>query len=311
MKETLRNLWRGFGTFEIRDIGPNLFTFRFDDKQDRDRVLLGGPWNYNHFVLVLKVLEVDESPSQVPLDRVPFWVQVHDMPVGLHTEEVARSLGVALGGFMDWDPSERRGHGAFLRVKASVDVSKPLLRFKLLGRGHKEPLRVTFRYERLANLCYRCGHMDHLVKHCRSKDRGPFPFGLGLKVEPADLSSHRKRASSSASSQVSDGGGPSSGAVPVAPKGPAPGEKVVRGDGGSMEVHAAHDEGGTEKSRVNIPTQQVACDATFPFVEPHADVVGKKRNADAMCDDVVAPPLKKVLFDAISAEAVEQSRRAQ
>ncbi|XP_057451436.1 uncharacterized protein LOC130743278 [Lotus japonicus] len=309
LKGTLVNIWRSFGRHEFRELGPNLFTIRFHDKADRDRLMLAGPWTFDQFLLVLKELEVDETPSQVPLQRVPFWVQVHDIPVGLHTEEMARSLGNALGGFLGWDSTERRNHGGYLRIRVSVDVTKPLLRSKLLGRGaNKEPLRVLFRYERLANLCYRCGRMDHFVKHCSSKERGPFPFGPCMKAEVVHSFTSRNRASSSFSSRGGAAYGTDSGSSSFPQYGPS---SPLHGS-----VHGGSEVGEKDGNSVLTPKDVAVTTVDFGGSGDNHTVPegpSKKRSAGTSLDDamVLQPPSKKMLFDAISADAAEQVRRAQ
>ncbi|KAK8564616.1 hypothetical protein V6N12_058199 [Hibiscus sabdariffa] len=48
--------------------------------------------------------------------------------------------------------------GDFLRVRAQVNIKKPLHHCVLLGNGHgKQPLPCPLRYERLPRFCFFCG----------------------------------------------------------------------------------------------------------------------------------------------------------
>lgn len=66
-KSVFTKLWQAREKVEIRDIGANLFTIHFFSRQDRDFVVKTGPWHFDGFVVVLKELDVDAVPTQVPL----------------------------------------------------------------------------------------------------------------------------------------------------------------------------------------------------------------------------------------------------
>lgn len=55
----------------------------------------------------------------------------------------------------------------------------------------REPKGLMVKYERLYNICFACGHLDHLLKECMDKlsdiseeDEESLPFGPLLKVTP-------------------------------------------------------------------------------------------------------------------------------
>lgn len=48
-----------------------------------------------------------------------------------------------------------------------IDVSRPLIRMVyLVFPDAEEPIGAAFRYERLANLCFTCGMMNHVEPRC-------------------------------------------------------------------------------------------------------------------------------------------------
>ena len=51
--------------------------------------------------------------------------------------------------------------GHFIRVKVVVDVTMPLCRGHLVSLSDNKQVWVSFRYERLPNLCYWCGSLLH------------------------------------------------------------------------------------------------------------------------------------------------------
>lgn len=55
--------------------------------------------------------------------------------------------------------------GNFMRVRVTVDVTKPLCKGRVITWDGREGW-VSFMYERLPKICYWCGHLSHDVKEC-------------------------------------------------------------------------------------------------------------------------------------------------
>ena len=56
--------------------------------------------------------------------------------------------------------------GSFFRVRVRIDISVPLCRGRILSIEDDEDCWVEFKYERLPNICYWCGCLDHSDKDC-------------------------------------------------------------------------------------------------------------------------------------------------
>lgn len=56
--------------------------------------------------------------------------------------------------------------GHFIRVKVSVDITMPLCRGRLISLKDDKQLWVSFKYERLPNICYWCGRLMHDDRDC-------------------------------------------------------------------------------------------------------------------------------------------------
>ncbi|KAH1073311.1 hypothetical protein J1N35_025639 [Gossypium stocksii] len=94
-------------------------------------------WFFNNYLLLLQKLEIGEDPLQLSIHHALFWVQIHDLPLGLMSKTMARRFGAFLGEFLDYDtwiPSI--GVQRFMRVRVCIDVRLPLKRKKkvLLGQ---------------------------------------------------------------------------------------------------------------------------------------------------------------------------------
>lgn len=86
--------------------------------------------------------------------------------------------------------------GPFLRVRVSVDITKPLLPSSLINPSRK-PLWVAFKYERLPNFCFRCGIIKHSNSRCPNSafnsklhEKGQSQYGIWLSA--SNLKGNRK-----------------------------------------------------------------------------------------------------------------------
>ena len=101
-------------------------------------------------------------------NMVTFWVQVYDILVHFRTRAVAEKICGAIGmvnkpiGDMD---VEGDGDG-FIRVRVTVDISQPLCRGRVISLENGKELCVSFKCQRLSNLCYWCGSLTHDDRDC-------------------------------------------------------------------------------------------------------------------------------------------------
>lgn len=72
---------------------------------DMERVLKGLPGMFNNHLLILSKLKRGEDPLKIPLVYVPFWLQIHNVPISLFSENLAKLLGNFIGAFLEYDGS--------------------------------------------------------------------------------------------------------------------------------------------------------------------------------------------------------------
>ncbi|XP_040932119.1 uncharacterized protein [Gossypium hirsutum] len=169
MRSTLVNLWHPVWGVQIRDMGEKMYLFQFFHIMDMERVIKGSPWTFNNYLLLLYKLNWGEDPLQVPLVMTPFWVQIHDVPIGLFFESLAVQMGNFLGVFLKYDGSNLgKENRNFMRIRVQIDVRRPLKRKKqILFSGRRS--YVTFKYERLSLFCFFCGRLGHSDSFCETK----------------------------------------------------------------------------------------------------------------------------------------------
>ena len=84
--------------------------------------------------------------------------------------EMGYKLGAIVGAVEEVDTTEEGiGWGEFLRVKAQVNFSKPLLRGWSLKLKNKS-LWIEFQCEKISKLCFKCSVIRHRAGGCVNKE---------------------------------------------------------------------------------------------------------------------------------------------
>ncbi|KAL8546024.1 hypothetical protein ACS0TY_005945 [Phlomoides rotata] len=88
MRSRIASTWKPKKGIDIKDIGNGRFLFQFSHAIDLKRVLDGYPWSFGRFPLIVHQLALGEIPHSVLLNKLIFWVQVFNLPVGCFSETV-------------------------------------------------------------------------------------------------------------------------------------------------------------------------------------------------------------------------------
>jgi hypothetical protein len=189
-KSVLSGIWRLRGRVFFKEIQDNLWLFEFTKADDKRRVLEGRPWSFDRQMIVINDFDGKITPSQMVFTHSPFWIQVHDMPLLCMSKTVGTKIGNSLGELEDVDMArDGEGWGRCLRLRVTIDLTKPLERGRALKLGDKSNW-VMFKYEKLPLFCFHCGRIVHDSKGCtarknpgRLSDEGEKEWGTWLRVE--------------------------------------------------------------------------------------------------------------------------------
>ncbi|KAL8533483.1 hypothetical protein ACS0TY_009761 [Phlomoides rotata] len=162
MKNLLATVWRPMRGVTIRSIGEGRYLFQFYHILDVQRVVAGSPWFFNNHPLIIHPLRKGEHPQRVPLNNLPLWVQIYELPHGFISEKVGIQLGNFLGKFLEYDKSNLGAAWLnYMRIQVEIDTSLPLKRWKKIAQKSGEPFLVTFKYKKLGLFCFVCGILGH------------------------------------------------------------------------------------------------------------------------------------------------------
>ena len=154
-------------------------------------ILDRSPWSFDKRLVMMKQFTNDVSPENVTFQRSPFWIRVFNIPIKSMNATVGNYIANEIGVPILVDaPKSGLAWGPFLRIRVDVDITKPLMRGKMIQIEGMEKGWVYFKYERLPIYCYRCGILGHQERECQKIKRGCFTvdeddvqFGPWLRVK--------------------------------------------------------------------------------------------------------------------------------
>ena len=188
---TFSPLWRSKNGFSIKNNGDHIILFSFDNEADVDRILSLEPWCFDKYLMAFSRINKETTLEVCNFNQVSFWVQVYNIPLCYRNKEVAEQICEAIGIIQHPKDSPDCDDGSFIRVRVSINISLPLCRGRLITLDDDRVHWVSFKYERLPNLCYWCGRLTHSDKDCEkwfdsegSLQQEDQQFGAWIRVPP-------------------------------------------------------------------------------------------------------------------------------
>ena len=140
--------------------------FTFDNKTKVHNILANEPWNFDKHLMVLRRYDGVSNMQNMDFNLTPFWVQVHGIPMKFMNPTVAEGLCKTVGVVQNQSNLRTEEYGGFMRVRVLVDISQPLCQGRVIALDDDKELWVSFRHERLPNICYWCGCLTHNDRDC-------------------------------------------------------------------------------------------------------------------------------------------------
>ncbi|KAE8709836.1 hypothetical protein F3Y22_tig00110328pilonHSYRG00622 [Hibiscus syriacus] len=108
------------------------------------------------------------SVEEYDFSKMPIWIRVFDLPLGLIDEISGFQIGNTVGKVVVVDLRNREGHlWAYLCICAEIDIKKPIRRCLNMGkRPDGKLMSCLLKYERLPNFCHWCGIIGNTIIEC-------------------------------------------------------------------------------------------------------------------------------------------------
>ena len=177
---TFKLLWHTKKGFEVRDMGDHKILFVFSEASDVDKVLMGEPRSFDKSLVALKRVQRHTDLKGLIFDSTSFWIQGLDLLLNNMILGVVKDIISMVGTVINCEAEDEEYVGGnFMRVRVNIDITKPLCRGRKLALSNGDESWVSFKYERLPNVCYWCGRLTHHDKECSlwQKRKGTLKVG--------------------------------------------------------------------------------------------------------------------------------------
>ena len=158
---TFNPIWRSKNGFKVRNMGNHIILFIFDNEEEVEKILEGEPWSFDKHLVMIKRYDYSIPVQDLVFEHVSLWVQVHDIPVMYLSREIAEKLCEAVGKVSKEPTLAEVDRGNVMRIRVRVDTTLPLSRGRIFTLENGSKGWASFKYERLPNVCYWCGWLDH------------------------------------------------------------------------------------------------------------------------------------------------------
>ncbi|GAA0152772.1 hypothetical protein LIER_11169 [Lithospermum erythrorhizon] len=119
--------WFLRGVVQVEKRG-SIFTFRFENMNDKDEVILRSPLNINGALLLLCHWTPNLCFQNLTIPTMDLWLQIHGIPVEGFREDNIRKIACTAGEILVVDSHGNEAHALeFVRVKVRIPTSSPIV----------------------------------------------------------------------------------------------------------------------------------------------------------------------------------------
>ena len=191
LMKMFNQLWQNKACEKVEDYTDGIFILTFASITIKNRVLRGQPWNFAGSYLVLIDPSGLDQITDANFKGISFWTHVYGIPFRNICPSLGKDIANTIGNFIEYDSTKR----PFMRFRVSLDFSKPIQKGIKLDLGlQRDPIWISFKYERLNKFCFFCGCLDHVQKNCvtflEEIENGLNPilvYDESLKADPLPL----------------------------------------------------------------------------------------------------------------------------
>ncbi|KAE8815981.1 lrr receptor-like serine threonine-protein kinase fls2 [Hordeum vulgare] len=146
MEVALGRAWCVMSKLEVKEMGPNMFIFVFQQEGGKRKAVENGPWAFGKELLLIEDFDPAKKLDDYKFEKVPVWVRINNVTLGMMCKGLAKDMGELIGDLMEMDTSgDGTALAQCLRVKVRIRVDEPLMRgicfWMMKGMRMQTPLR--------------------------------------------------------------------------------------------------------------------------------------------------------------------------
>ncbi|XP_072056312.1 uncharacterized protein [Arachis hypogaea] len=164
LSHKLRTVWRIKGGFDLLDVGFDYFLVKFDVAEEREKVLLGGPWMIEGNYVAVKPWDQEFRSSENCFGATLVWIRISGLPIWCYQEDAMLRVAAAVGIPVKVDLATKLAErGRYARACVQIDLGLPVTK-KILVEG----VEYEVEYESLHLICGSCLKFGHDMKVCKT-----------------------------------------------------------------------------------------------------------------------------------------------
>ncbi|CAN0858626.1 hypothetical protein LINGRAHAP2_LOCUS7367 [Linum grandiflorum] len=179
MNDRLKAMWKPEGRMRMVDLDNDVFLAHFDNPQDYDHALTGGPWMILEHYLVCHSWDPSFRVSSDLPAKIVVWVRFPKLPYQYYQRDILTGLGNLIGSTVRIDKRTlTSARGKFARLAVEINLKEVVATGVFL-----DDVWQDVEYENLPSLCFDCGRIGHEVAACpRTLDASSLSFSANHVV---------------------------------------------------------------------------------------------------------------------------------
>jgi hypothetical protein len=103
IENALGPIWCPMKGIEVKDLGENIFLFTFFQAGGRKKAVELGLWMFEKDLLIMEEFVASKMIEEYEFDKIPIWVRVYKLPLGMMDYDTTESVGNRIGEFVAVD----------------------------------------------------------------------------------------------------------------------------------------------------------------------------------------------------------------
>ncbi|KAL9690959.1 hypothetical protein QQ045_011376 [Rhodiola kirilowii] len=165
----MNGAWNLIKDAEFVEFSKNAALGKFDSEEDMRKAMEDGPWWFKGWAVLLQRWWKGMKPSDVNQRKIEIWIQMHEVPIQVRDRTTAKEVATVVVNLVVREGMKNiEVKSTYLRAQIELSVDDPIRRGLLLQIPDNWPQWISFIYERLPNVCFRCGRLTHETSRCGS-----------------------------------------------------------------------------------------------------------------------------------------------